>query len=140
MRTIDSVYNRVESNYSSHLTKKLIHKFVTKTLCHNCLHNLSRCTLDPPLIADLLSLRFHRLHIFWFCFTHASNKIAFPEFSKRKPKEGFPTLSTESTSRKHKSSHVERLVSLRELAPFRLSLPQNHKILLFVLVFKIFLP
>jgi hypothetical protein len=38
--------------------------------------------------------------------------------SPKSTQEKLPTLSTESTSRQHKSSHVERLGSLRELTLF----------------------
>jgi hypothetical protein len=126
MSTTDSIYNWVESHNSPHLTKTLIHKFVTKTLCRNHLRNLLLCTSDMPSTTDLLSLRFHRLHRFRFRLTHASNRPAFPDFPKISPKVGRSTLSTESTSRQHKSTHVELLGFLRELAPLRLSLPQNH--------------
>jgi hypothetical protein len=61
----------------------------------------------------------------------------FQNFPKIVPKGGRPTLSTESTSRQQKSSQVEQLGSLRELVPLHLSLSQNRRALLaLVLVFK----
>jgi hypothetical protein len=59
---------------------------------------------------------------------------------KLSQKEGHPNSVHRITSRKHKSSHVERLGSLRELAPLHLSLPQNHRVDLALLVLQIFLP
>jgi hypothetical protein len=92
----------------------LIHRFVTKTLSRNILRNHLRCTSDVPSTADLLSLRFRKLHRFQFCLTHASNRPAFPDLPKTNPRESRSTLSIELSSRNHKS-HVEQLGSLRDL-------------------------
>lgn len=58
----------------------------------------------------------------------------FPDFPKTNPREVRPTLSNESTSRQHKSSQVERLGSLRDLATLRL--PRNRIDLIALLVFE----
>jgi hypothetical protein len=83
--------------------------------------------------ANFLSLHFYRHHRFWFFLTHASNKTAFPDFPKIFPKEDFPTSTTESTSRKHKSFHVEKSFPLRDLSLLHLILPKNIRSLLSLL-------
>jgi hypothetical protein len=90
----------------THLTKTLVHRFITKALCRNLL----RSTSDMPSTADFMSLHFHKLHRFWFCLKHASNRPAFQDFHKTNPIEARP--------REHKSSQVEKLGSLRELSLF----------------------
>jgi hypothetical protein len=71
-----------------------------------------------PLIADLLSLCFHRLQIFWFYLKHSSNRTTFPNIPKTIPREDHRTFSTKSSSRWNTSSQVEQLGSLRELTFF----------------------
>jgi hypothetical protein len=86
--------------------------------------------------ANLLSLCFYRLCLFISTdFTDFGSPSHMPPTTyisklpaKINPRVVHPTLSTESTSRQHKSSQVERLGSLRELSPLRL--PQNRRALL----------
>jgi hypothetical protein len=105
MSTINSVCNSTESKLASP------HQDTHTHICHqdSMLQPYPQTPtvhLNVPSIADLLSLRFHILHKFWFFLTHASNRPMFPYFPKIGLKEDLPTLSTESTSRQHKSSHA----------------------------------
>jgi hypothetical protein len=53
-----------KSHNSPHLPKKLIHRFITKTLYQNRICNLLWCTSYVPSTTNMLSLHLHRLHIF----------------------------------------------------------------------------
>jgi hypothetical protein len=93
----------------------------------------SQSSLQPPLLRlrrtlnhrlnissflQNLSLCFCRLHKYRFSLTNTFNIPPFPNFPKTIPRESFPNFSTESSSRQHKSSQVERLGSLREFLLF----------------------
>jgi hypothetical protein len=80
------------------------------------------CSLNHRLVVSTFMhippLDFHILHRFQFFLTHASDRPAFPEFTKSNPREAHPTLSNKLSSRKHKLSQVEGLGSLREVVLF----------------------
>jgi hypothetical protein len=107
MSTTGSVYNLAESNDSPHLTKTLIHRFITPRLSVATISTTS-CGAPQTCPQPQTCCLFISTDFTDFSFTsHMPPTDLFPDFPKINPKEARPTLSTESTSRQHKSSHVE---------------------------------
>jgi hypothetical protein len=137
MSTIGSVYNW--QSHMTHLTSPR-HSYTDSSHQDSLSQHLSQllwCTSNMPSTIDLSSLLYckasHRPMVLSPSMPPQTCDKTSPKLSQ---KEGFPNSSHKITSRKHKSSHVERLGSLRELTPLCLSLPQNAELILLSLFFK----
>jgi hypothetical protein len=113
---------------SSHEDSSIVTTFAT-----HAKHPKRVSTTDSPSL--LCCKTSHKLVVLSPIMPHSDLRQDFPKLN---PKEGHPNSVHKISSRKHKSSHVEQLGSLRELVSLHPSLPQNHRVDLALLVVPIF--